>query len=614
MKPILVLRRFLTFALLFSLLFLFYGCLQPFIKKNAIDTGSEKTQVNIIDSDPHDETASIIHSENTEADSPEDKESDEIKETNPPAKKPEKEKEPFSPDKKFQPILDNALEFCQAAQEFWQKGELESALEALDRAYALILDIDTYDKPKLIQQKEDLRFLISKRILEIYASRNIVTNGNHNAIPLVMNKYIQNEIDLFTKGKEKSYFIESYRRSGMFRPRIVQALKAAGLPEELSWLPLIESGFKVRALSRARALGLWQFIPSTGYKFGLNRDKFIDERLDPVKATKAAIEYLKELHHIFGDWSTVLAAYNCGEGKVLRVIRKQNVNYLDNFWDLYERLPFETARYVPRFLATLQIINNPEKYELDLTQTDPPLEYETVDISKQVHLKNVAKSIDVSPKLLELLNPELRYKILPPEKYALKIPPGSSEILLSSLDEIPVSSPPARTFVYHRIKRGETLSVIARRYKTSVWRIKRANNLRRSNFIIAGRLLKIPFRGYKYPVKKKRKTRYKKRYTHRVISGDSLWIIAKRYGTTTQEIRKLNNLSGTALHIGQIIKLPTHRNAVVSKNGLKAYEVKEGDTPFTIAKQNNMSLDRLLKINKLTAGSKIYPGQQLYVE
>ncbi len=619
MKP--MLRKTLSFALLFSLIFVLCGCLQPFIKKSiSQDTISEETKTNIPDSTPQTETVLSADAEGKEADSlevkeadsPKDKQADAKKEDNPP--EPEKEKEPFSPHKKFQPILDNALEFCQAAQEFWQKGELDSALEALDRAYALILDIDTYDKPKLIQQKEDLRFLISKRILEIYASRNIVVNGNHNAIPMVMNKYIQNEIDSFTTGKEKNYFIESYKRSGMFRPRIIQALEAAGLPVELSWLPLIESGFKVRALSRARALGLWQFIPSTGYKFGLKRDKFIDERLDPAKATKAAIEYLKELHQIFGDWSTVLAAYNCGEGKVLRVIRKQNVNYLDNFWDLYERLPFETARYVPRFFATLHILKDPEKYGLNLTQIDPPLEYETVDISKQVHLKNVAKSIDVSPKRLELLNPELRYKILPAEKYSLKVPFGSAETLLSKLDEIPVSSPPARTFVYHRIRRGETLSVIARRYKTSVWRIKRANNLRRSNYIIAGRLLKIPQRGYKYPARKTLKRKYKKRYVHKVTSGDSLWIIAKRYGTTTQQIQKLNNLSGTDLHIGQVIKLPLRNNKATLKNGLKAYEVKVGDTPFIIAKQNNMSLDRLLRINKLTAGSKIYPGQQLYVE
>ncbi|MFA9498729.1 MAG: lytic transglycosylase domain-containing protein, partial [Deltaproteobacteria bacterium] len=269
------------------------------------------------------------------------------------------------PGEKIQPVLDEALVFCEAAQDFWQKGELENALEALDHAYALILGIETDDADKLFQQKEDLRFMIAKRILEIYASRNIVINGNYNAIPLVMNKHVQKEIARFTQNSEKKFFIESYQRSGKYRSYIVSALKEAGLPVELSWLPLIESGFKVNALSKARALGLWQFIPSTGYKFGLKRDKFIDERIDPVKSTQAAIAYLKELHQIFGDWSTVLAAYNCGEGRVLRVIRTQNINYLDNFWDLYERLPLETARYVPRFIATLHIIQNKEKYGLD---------------------------------------------------------------------------------------------------------------------------------------------------------------------------------------------------------------------------------------------------------
>jgi membrane-bound lytic murein transglycosylase D len=230
--------------------------------------------------------------------------------------------------------LDEALEFCRDSQEYWQRGELEKAVDALDQAYLLILDVEPQDDFKLVQEKEDLRFMISKRILEIYASRNIVVNGNHNAIPLDMNRHVKAEIKRFTVGVEKDFFLRSLKRSGRYRPKIVAELKEAGLPEELSWLPLIESGFNVKALSRARALGLWQFIPSTGYKFGLKRDRFIDERMDPDKATRAAIAYLRELHNIFGDWTTVLAAYNCGEGRVLRVIKTQNVNYLDNFWDL----------------------------------------------------------------------------------------------------------------------------------------------------------------------------------------------------------------------------------------------------------------------------------------
>jgi peptidoglycan lytic transglycosylase D len=522
-------------------------------------------------------------------------------------------------DKEIQSTFDEALDFCQASQDFWQKGELENALEALDHAYSLILKIDADDTAKLIQQKEDLRYMISKRILEIYASRNIVVNGNHKAIPIVINKHIQKEIDRFTKKGEKKFFIESYKRSGKYRPQIVSALKKAGLPVELSWLPLIESGFKVNALSKARALGLWQFIPSTGYKFGLRRNKYIDGRLDPLKSTKAAIEYLTELHHIFGDWSTVLAAYNCGEGKVLRVIRSQKINYLDNFWDLYERLPLETARYVPRFLATLHIINNLEMYGLDSVTVDKPLEYEIIMVSKQVHLRNVAKAIAVTEKTLIKLNPELRYRILPKDNYPLRVPPDKGQILLAKLDKMPVSYPPQRAYVYHRIRSGESLSTISRRYRCSVKSIMRANNLRRSSFIVAGKKLKIPRKGtIVYRSKKYNGIKDSAASRHVVKSGDSLWIIANRYGTTTKKIQELNSLSTANLHIGQVLKIRERKGK--SKDNkpageyLKTYLVKPGDSPYQIAQLHKMPLERFIRINRLTPRNKIYPGQRLYVE
>ncbi|MGD9045889.1 MAG: LysM peptidoglycan-binding domain-containing protein [Desulfobacterales bacterium] len=516
--------------------------------------------------------------------------------------------------KDAQSLLDEALDLCQVSQDFWQNGELENALDALDQAYALILSADTSNHTKSIQQKEDLRFMISKRILEIYASRNIVVNGSYNAIPRIMNKHVQAEINHFTQGREKSFFIEAYKRSGRYRPHIVPALKEAGLPEELSWLPLIESGFKVKALSRSRALGLWQFIPSTGYKFGLKRDKLIDERMDPIKSTRAAIDYLKELHAIFGDWTTVLAAYNCGEGRVLNVIRRQNVNYLDNFWDLYERLPRETARYVPRFLATLHILDQPEKYGLNLAEVDRPIEHETVTITKQVHLKDVARSIGVEEKALRELNPELRYKISPQDGYPLRVPVYKGDVLMAKLDQIPVSSPPTRAYVYHRVRPGESLSLIAKKYRSSVARIMRANNLRRSNYIVAGRLLKIPQRGYRYKPPKIPKPKYNRDVVHVVQKGDSLWTIAKQYGTTTKKIQRLNNLRRTDLHKGQILTIYEAKPSSPKTEGLNRYQVKRGDSPFLIAKRHNMALKRFLYLNQLWSSDTIYPGQMVYVE
>ncbi len=422
---------------------------------------------------------------------------------------------------KEQNFLDTALEFYEASQEFWIEGNTERAIEALDQSYLHILRADTDNNLELIQQTEDLRFMISKRIQEIYASRYTAVNGKHKAIPLIMNEHVEKEIKRF-QGVERRFFIESYKRSGRYRVEIVKALKEAGLPEELSWLPLIESGFKVKALSRARALGLWQFIPSTGYKFGLSRDVWIDERLDPKKSTDAAIAYLQELHQIFGDWTTVLAAYNCGEGTVLRVIRRQKINYLDNFWDLYQMLPIETARYVPKFLAVLHILKDFEKYGITLDEPDDPITYEVVTIEKQVHLRAVAKKLEVSLEKLTTLNPELRYKATPDTPYPLKVPQGKGEVLLAKINEISKWSPPQKAYTYHRVRRGQTLSLIALKYRTSIRAIVRANNIRRKHFIRVGQKLKIPL---------KRRTRRKTIASNVRLSPDGTYNVRDRKST-----------------------------------------------------------------------------------
>lgn len=391
-----------------------------------------------------------------------------------------------------QVYLDTALDLTESAQEYWQDGDVDHAIEALDQAYALMLRVSG-NNAKLSQQKEDLRIVISKRVIELSASRRTAVKGTSDEIPVIINDYVQREIQSF-QNQERDFFIESYKRSGRYRGEIVKALKEAGMPEDLSWLPLIESGFKVRALSSARALGLWQFIPSTGYKYGLKRNAWIDERLDPPKATASAIAYFKDLHEMFGDWATVLAAYNCGEGNVARVIRGQKINYLDNFWDLFERLPRETARYYPRFLAVLVIIKDPGRYGFTLGEPDKPLPYETVSLGKPVHLKTIAESIKIDTELLSALNPELRYDALPNTSYALRVPPGTSGALLAGISKMATWSPPKVEYVMHRVRRGDTLKLIALRYRTSTQRIIEANKLRRGKTLRVGQKLKIPTR------------------------------------------------------------------------------------------------------------------------
>jgi membrane-bound lytic murein transglycosylase D len=513
-----------------------------------------------------------------------------------------------------QEMLDSALEFCKASNDFWEQGDLYSAIDALDQAYSIILRVNPDEDSELLQQKEDLRFTISKRIIEVYSSRFTAANGRNSVIPLVMNSHVDRALDLF-KGREKKFFLNSYRRSGKYRPDIVRALKEAGLPEELSWLPLIESGFKVKAFSRSRALGLWQFVASTGYKFGLKRDRWVDERMDPAKSTQAAISYLKELHRIFGDWTTALAAYNCGEGRVLRCIRDQKLNYLDNFWDLYERLPKETAFYVPKFLAVLHILKDPEAHGFTLPPVDGKIETKSVTIDKQAHLKTIASHTGVPYQLLKEINPSLRYSVTPDKPFSLKMPEGKGEVLLAKLEDIPEWRPSS---VVHRVRRGESLSVIARRYGTSVSSIMRLNGLRSSHFIRAGWKLKIPT-SRNLPISREASSKASQsrgstdmvRYV--VQKGDSLWRIAQRFGTTTKAIRSANHLSTTRLSIGQVLLVPQDLTAA-EEIKTESYTVSKGDSPYLIATRHHMKLSQFLRINNLSPRSTIFPGQTLLVK
>ena len=458
-----------------------------------------------------------------------------------------------------QKLLDDALEAYQGAQEFWGKGEIGQAVVALDNAYSILLRVDSNDNSELMQQKEDIRFMICKRMLEMYAAQHRVANGKQKEIPLVMNPYVEREIALF-RAAERNFFLDSYHRSGRYQTHILKALEQAGIPKELSWLPLIESGFKVEAFSRARALGLWQFIPSTGYKFGLKRDQWLDERMDVEKSTQAAIAYLRELHQIFGDWSTALAAYNCGEAKVLQVIRNQKINYLDNFWDLFEQLPRETARYVPRFLATLFIISDPERFGFQLKSPESPFSYETVMVSKQMVLKDIAQTLKIPADQLEDLNPELRYKITPPGPYALKIPERMGEVLMARIEEIPTAKYSPTLYAHHQVRSGETLSLLARQYGTTVRAIAETNHLQQNSMIRVGRILKIPSSrrvSFKTSPEKRLPDDASQFLRHRVQRGDSLWKIVHQYNADLKQVMRLNKLETTLLQIDQELLIPS---------------------------------------------------------
>jgi membrane-bound lytic murein transglycosylase D len=268
----------------------------------------------------------------------------------------------------------------------------------------------------------------------------------------------------------------------------------------------------------------------------------------------------------------------------------------------------------------LHIVKNPAKYGITLPPIEGELNYETISVSKQVNLKDIAIKINIPEIELKMLNPELRYDILPDDDYQLRVPPQKGEAVIATIDEIPMSCPPASppkpAYVYHKVKSGETLKIIANRYRTSVDTIVSVNKLRSSNRIAKGRLLKIPSMGavgYEPEKALKVYAPKKKPLTYTVKNGDSLWNLANRFGTTTKKIQALNSLSGSSLSVGQVLKIPGY-SAKSLAQAQKVYIVKKGDTPNIIAKKHKMSLAQFLSLNRLTQKCKIYPGQQVFVD
>ena len=447
-------------------------------------------------------------------------------------------------------LLEDAFAAYEEALAALDKEDMETAQAKLDEAYGFLLRMSVPADSPLLQEKHDLRLLIAQRIQKISVSRTTLASSVNGSIPLVENQWVQREIKSFQTVERKA-FEDSYRRSGIYRGMILEELRQERLPEQLSWIPLIESAFRPRALSRARALGMWQFIRSTGYRYGLKQDKYVDERMDPVKATRAAIRYMIELHAMFGDWTTAIAAYNCGESQVQRVMRAQKVEYFDSFWDIFANLPFETARHVPRFIATLLIVGDPAKYGFDLPPPDPPLQTETIRVDAAVKLATLSQNLGLDPAVLVGLNSELRHDSTPNYPYDLRVPAGYGEKCLACIASLPQYIPPDVVTDRYTVRSGDTLGAIARRYRTSVDALVRLNGLKSRTLIRPGQVLRVPSRGGVETAAPAPAAAAGQQSTYIVRGGDTLFQIAQTYKTTVEKIKAENGLASDILFVGQ---------------------------------------------------------------
>ena len=383
-------------------------------------------------------------------------------------------------------------------------------------------------------------------------------------VPIVINESVEGHLEYFqTTIRER--FALWLQRSKQYLPVMKEIFKQHGLPEDLVFVALIESGFNPYAYSRSRAAGPWQFIIGTGRKYGLKINEWIDERRDPIKSTDAAARYLKDLYDQFGSWPLALASYNAGEGKVARAIAKTRS---DDFWKIKEtrHLRPETRNYVPKFMAATIIAKNPEKYGFALTDVEP-FRYDEAPIDSPTDLHVIAKAAGVDYDIIKQLNPELRQGVTPlyyPD-YKIKLPPGTRDTFMENFSKIPKEA--RLIWIRHTVRQGETLSQLARRYGTSVKTLQDTNHMGRRTMLSIGSTMIIPAKGATADMMVPASVETEEtvpqpqeqhKSIYRVRSGDTLWDVARQFGVTIKQLQTWNRLSSTRIRAGQhlILYLP----------------------------------------------------------
>ncbi len=372
-------------------------------------------------------------------------------------------------------------------------------------------------------------------------------------IPIVVTKEVLKFLDYY-QGRGRRHMEASLIRSGKYLPLFRKIFEKEGVPLDLVYMAHVESLFKPQAYSRARALGIWQFMKGTALLYGLKTGWWLDERLDFHKSTVSAALYLKDLYEEFGSWDLALAAYNGGPGRISRVIRRYGEM---DYWTMAKRrlLVRETRNYVPSILAAIIISRNPEHYGFKV-EPAPPLEFETVALDYQVDLAVIAESLDVPLARIAELNPELQRGVTPFEAagYRLKVPPGSGDLLTQQLAKIP---PEKRLrLTHHSVRQGETLSHISARYGVSIAAIAEMNHIRNINRLRLGQDLIIPLSSSRVARAEGMRQNPPKSGRYTVQQGDSLYRIARLYGIALKDLFRWNDIQpGELIHPGQEIRL-----------------------------------------------------------
>jgi len=432
------------------------------------------------------------------------------------------------------------------------------------------------------------------------------THKSFPSIPIVINDRVEAFINYYTKNPNgRLWFQRVLIRAQQYKPLMEKILLKAGLPQEVFYLAFVESGFNNHAYSYAHACGPWQFIASTATHYGLKIDYWVDERKDPELATKAAANYLKELHNQFKDWYLTAAAYNAGNGTIQKLIKRYKVR---DYWSLIKKareLKLETKQYVPKWIATIIIARNPKAYGFEIKPKDP-WDCDKVHTYGLTDIILLSKEANIELNTLKRLNPALKRPFTPPYPYFLHIPKGKKEIVLASLGAQAEISQVFKHFRYYKVKPGDTLWEIARKNRKSVDFIARLNGISPPYILQPKQKLLIPYGEPQtsiYTQRDKKTGRYKIIYT--VKSGDTLWNIARLFDTSVKKLKKINKIKG-CIYPGDQLLIPLPQKIII-------YEVKHGDTLWDIARKFKTTPEEIILLNRLSS-SLIRPGDKLKIK